>query len=167
MINRIWRKPLKTVLAAGLVANLLIPAIPLTTEAATKAAEDLIISEYIEGSGFNKAIELYNGTGSDVDLSQYTLDHYSNSGSTGNAGEGKTSPSSTLKLSSTLASGQTFVVTREDANLVIKDAAQSSGLIDSSKQVINFNGNDQIVLKKGTEVVDSIGQVGSAEGKLI
>ena len=64
-------------MAAGLVANLLIPAIPLTTEAATKAAEDLIISEYIEGSSYNKAIELYNGTGSDVDLSQYTLDHYS------------------------------------------------------------------------------------------
>ena len=66
-----------------------------------------------------------------------------------------------LKLSGTLASGQTFVVTREDANQAIKDAAQSSGLIDSSKKVINFNGNDQIVLKKGTEVVDSIGQVGS------
>ena len=66
-----------------------------------------------------------------------------------------------------MASGQTFVVTREDANQAIKDAAQSSGLIDSSKSVINFNGNDQIVLKKGTEVVDSIGQVGSAEGKLI
>ena len=39
MINRIWGKPLKTVLAAGLVANLLIPAIPLTTEAATNAAD--------------------------------------------------------------------------------------------------------------------------------
>ena len=71
MSKRIWQKPLKTILAAGLVANLLIPAIPLTTEAATKAAEDLIISEYIEGSSYNKAIELYNGTGSDVDLSQY------------------------------------------------------------------------------------------------
>ena len=90
MSKRIWYKPLKTVLAAGLVANLLIPAIPLTTEAATKAAEDLIISEYIEGSSYNKAIELYNGTGSDVDLSQY-LNHYSNSGFKGNAGEGKTS----------------------------------------------------------------------------
>ena len=32
---------------------------------------------------------------------------------------------STLKLSGTLASGQTFVVTREDANQAIKDAAQS------------------------------------------
>ena len=78
MSKRIWQKPLKTVLAAGLVANLLIPVIPLTTEAATKAAEDLIISEYIEGSSYNKAIELYNGTGSDVDLSQYSLERHSN-----------------------------------------------------------------------------------------
>ena len=42
MSKRIWKKPLKTVLAAGLVANLLIPVIPLTTEAATKAAENKI-----------------------------------------------------------------------------------------------------------------------------
>ncbi len=77
MSKRIWGKPLKTVLAAGLVANLLIPAIPLTTEAATNAA-DLIISEYIEGSGSNKAIELYNATGETVDLSKYTVEIYTN-----------------------------------------------------------------------------------------
>ncbi len=83
MSKRIWYKPLKTVLAAGLVANLLIPAIPLTTEAATKAAEDLIISEYIEGSSYNKAIELYNGTGSDVDLSHvFTFERHSNGADT-------------------------------------------------------------------------------------
>ena len=35
-----------------------------------------------------------------------------------------------------------------------------------SKQVINFNGNDQIVLKKNGSVVDSIGQVGSVENTL-
>jgi len=34
----------------------------------------LIISEYIEGSSYNKAIEIYNGTGSSVDLSAYSLE---------------------------------------------------------------------------------------------
>ena len=46
-------------------------------------------------------------------------------------------------------------------------AAQTSGLLDDKKTVINFNGNDQIVLKKGNEVIDSFGQVGSAEGKAL
>ena len=52
------------VLAAGLVA-----AAP-----AQAAASDLFFSEYIEGSGFNKAIEIFNGTGADVPLSGYRLD---------------------------------------------------------------------------------------------
>ena len=34
--------------------------------------------------------------------------------------------SGTLKLSGRLASGQTFVVSREDANQAIKDVAQAS-----------------------------------------
>ena len=33
----------------------------------------------------------------------------------------------------------------------LRTQLKASGLIDSSKSVINFNGNDQIVLKKGTE----------------
>src|SRR5690606_32704155 len=37
------------------------------------AATDLFISEYVEGSSFNKGIELYNGTGAAVDLSNYSL----------------------------------------------------------------------------------------------
>ena len=56
-----WKKTLNVMLSAGLVASLMIPAVPSTAVAAN--ASDLIISEYIEGSSFNKAIELYNGTG--------------------------------------------------------------------------------------------------------
>ena len=38
----------------------------------------LFISEYAEGSSNNKYLEIYNGTGSDVDLSNYSLSSCSN-----------------------------------------------------------------------------------------
>lgn len=44
----------------------------------TNFAEDLIISEYVEGSGNNKALELYNGTGKTLDLAAYTIELYMN-----------------------------------------------------------------------------------------
>jgi len=43
------------------------------------AASDLFISEYIEGAtGSNKALEIFNGTGSDVDLCVYSVKFGSN-----------------------------------------------------------------------------------------
>ena len=36
-------------------------------------ATDLFISEYIEGSSNNKVIELYNGTGTAINLSNYSV----------------------------------------------------------------------------------------------
>lgn len=44
-------------------------------------ATDLIISEYAEGTSFNKYIEIYNGTGDSVDLTGYELWRVSNGGS--------------------------------------------------------------------------------------
>ena len=161
-----WKKPINAFLSASLVASLVLPAIPSSAVAATKAS-DLIISEYIEGSSFNKAIELYNGTGAEIDLSAYTLEHFSNSGSTGNPGAGTKSATKTMTLGGKLANGETYVVSRSDADAAIVTATNESGLFDATKAVINFNGNDQIVLKKGNEVIDSIGQVGSAEGTLV
>ena len=39
---------------------------------------DLLISKYGEGSSNNKFIEIYNGTGADVDLSNYSLSNCNN-----------------------------------------------------------------------------------------
>ena len=39
----------------------------------TVFSQDLFFSEYIEGSSYNKALEIYNPTDSPVDLSQYQL----------------------------------------------------------------------------------------------
>ena len=115
MSKRKWKKPLNIALSAGLVASVVIPAVPPAAVAATNAA-DLIISEYVEGSSFNKAIELYNGTGEEIDLSDYTLEHYNNSGT---AATGTTTTDKVLPLEGKLADGETFVVSRSDANAAI------------------------------------------------
>lgn len=60
-----------------------------------------------------------------------------------------------LALSGTLENGETYVISHSSANQEIKAV---SDLEHSS--VINFNGNDPVVLRKSGEVVDSIGQVG-------
>ncbi|WP_332645403.1 endonuclease [Lysinibacillus sp. 54212] len=141
-----WKRTFNTLLSASLVASLIVPAFPAQISAETKAT-DLIISEYIEGSSFNKAIEIYNGTGATVDLSSYSLELHSN---------GAIASSQKVQLSGMLASGDTFVAHHKDANAAIK--AQGD-LLNST--VINFNGNDPIVLRKGIQIIDSIGQVGS------
>ncbi|MGB7057441.1 MAG: ExeM/NucH family extracellular endonuclease [Geitlerinemataceae cyanobacterium] len=116
------------------------------------AFTDLLFSEYIEGSSFNKAIELYNGTGNSIDLSAglYTLEGYFNGAST---------PNSTLSLTGTIAAGDVFVLANSQADpaiLAVTDLTNNS--------VINFNGDDAIVLKKNGVTLDSIGQVGFDPG---
>ncbi|MFJ7977702.1 endonuclease [Peribacillus sp. NPDC096379] len=145
MRKRNWKKPVNTFLSASLVASLVAPVIPTVTHAATNPT-DLIISEYIEGSSFNKAIELYNGTGKSINLSEYSLEMHTN---------GADTASNKLTLNGILESGKTFVVHHKDASAAI----QSKGNLVNTT-VINFNGDDPIVLKKSGEVIDSIGQAG-------
>jgi predicted extracellular nuclease len=113
---------------------------------------DLFMSEYTEGSSFNKAIEIYNGTGVAVDLvaGVYTLELYSN---------GVTTASATLALSGTVAAGDVHVVSRLDA-----DAALLAVTDQFNATVINFNGDDAVVLKHNGVVIDAIGQTGFDPG---
>ncbi|MEM1333937.1 MAG: lamin tail domain-containing protein, partial [Actinomycetota bacterium] len=113
---------------------------------------DLFISEYIEGSSFNKAIELFNGTGAAIDLGAggYTLELYSN---------GNSAPNSTLALSGTVADGDVFVLANPSADpTILAEADVTNG------GVINFNGDDTVVLRKNGEIVDSFGQIGVDPG---
>ena len=69
--------------------------------ASTSGATDLFISEYAEGSGYNKYVEIYNGTGQTVDLSSYEIWKISNGGSW---------PESSLQLSGQLSDGDVYIV---------------------------------------------------------
>ncbi|MEK3952567.1 endonuclease [Psychrobacillus sp. FSL K6-1464] len=144
MSKRNWKRPINAFLSASLIAGLVIPVLPSKVLAATNAS-DLIISEYIEGSGNNKALELFNGTDATVDLSKYSLELYPNGGTT----------ATKLNLSGQLDTGKTYVITHGSANADLK----AKGNLSNST-VMAFNGDDAIVLEKSNEVIDSFGQVG-------
>jgi predicted extracellular nuclease len=115
------------------------------------ATTELFFSEYIEGSSNNKALEIYNGTGAAIDLgaSGYSVQMFFN----GNPAAGLT-----INLVGTVASGDVFVLAQSAASAAIlaqADQTNGSGW---------FNGDDAVVLRKGTTVVDVIGQIGLDPG---
>lgn len=128
--------------------NIFSALAPTSAHAAELTISDLIISEYIEGSSNNKAIELFNGTGKDLDLSSYKLELYAN---------GKTDVNTQLQLEGTLAQGDMYIIAHASANATIKEKA------DITSGVVNYNGDDTIVLKKNDEVIDVFGKVGVQE----
>lgn len=115
-------------------------------------AKDLIISEYIEGSGSNKAIEIYNGTGKSVDLSNYRLELYSN---------GSTKAGNTHQLTGTLEHDKTYVIVDPSAN---NDIKEKGNITSADSKITYYNGDDAIVLKNNDKVIDSIGKVGEDPG---
>ncbi len=112
-------------------------------------ATDLFISEYVEGSSNNKYIEIFNGTGATVDLSDYRLRLYTN---------GSGTASNDVQLSGTLASGAT-VVYRNGAATIYGGSA-------TSNTAVGFNGDDAVVLFKISSAsnVDIFGRIGEDPG---
>jgi len=115
----------------------------LTVYRNEQQAGDLIISGYVEGSSWNKAIEIYNGTGESVDLSGYTLQKQSNGD--GNFG-------SNMHLSGILANGATYTIVHKDAAAEL--LAKANLVTDT---LLQFNGNDAIRLVRKGVPIDIIG----------
>ncbi|MFZ4581446.1 MAG: endonuclease [Paludibacter sp.] len=108
-------------------------------------AGDLIISTYVEGSSYNKAIEIYNGTGKTVDLSKYALRKQSN-------GDGAFGV--VLPLSGQLQNNKTYtIVNRTATNSTL---LQRANLLNDS--IIQVNGNDAICLTRSGMIIDMVGE---------
>ncbi|TXR53300.1 ExeM/NucH family extracellular endonuclease [Reinekea thalattae] len=114
---------------------------------ASQSSANLLFSEYVEGSSYNKALELYNSGDSAVDLSNYSIELYSNGSSTA---------SYSLTLNGSLASDSYYVISHPSAN---SDILAVSNV---SSTVTNFNGNDAVLLKQNGTVIDRIGQLGNS-----
>jgi len=128
---------------------LLSTTLALSFSFSVQASTELFISEYIEGSSYNKAIEIYNGTGQSIDLSAYEMQFYFN---------GNTAAGRTINLTGTVASGDVFVVAHSSADTsILNQADQTSG-------GSWFNGDDALTLLNGGAIIDSIGTVGIDPG---
>ena len=109
---------------------------------------DLFISEYVEGSSFNKYIEIYNPTNEDVDLSNYKLAMHNYSGSAEGGNDGGLKE---VALTGTLKAKGVIVYKNSKAE---KYTGTAEAISDD---VINFNGNDPVILYKGDNIIDYFG----------
>jgi endonuclease I len=105
---------------------------------------ELFISEYIEGLSNNKYLEIYNGTGSSVNLTGYDVQIFYN---------GSSSAANTISLSGTIANDDVFVIANSLATFW-------SGTPDQTSPDLTFNGNDVVVLRKNSSDLDKIGVIG-------
>jgi plastocyanin len=122
-------------------------------------ATDLFISEYAEGSGTNKYIEIFNGTGQDVDLSNYQLWKVTNGG---------TWPEYTLNLSGNLADGHVYII--YSSSSTVDPVIAAAGDVTWSQ--VTWTGDDavglakQVTAQSGSSfvLIDVIGEDGPDPG---
>lgn len=128
-----------TPVASALLAQLVVPA-----------QANLLITEYVEGSGNNKALELTNVGNAPLALADYQLKFFFN---------GNTSAGLTIALDNlSLAPGASHVVAHASA---YADTLAKANQLNSASW---FNGDDAIVVYQGSAVADSLGQVGADPG---
>lgn len=113
---------------------------------------DLFFSEYMEGSSYNKALEIYNGTGAPVDLSSYIIGQAANGG--GWAYYHNFPPGSFL------ADNDVWVMVNDQISSTVFDVANADEVIGGAS-VVSFNGNDARAIMKivgnDTIIIDQIG----------
>lgn len=95
-------------------------------------ATDLFISEYVDGSNSaDKYIEIFNGTGREVDLSKYRVSFYA---------PNQTKVNMYFTLSGTLDNGKVIVLSHNNAALYT--------LADVTSEKFSFNGRTTITIEK-------------------
>ena len=165
----------------------LIVSLASTLGLQAQECTDLFISEYVEGTYNNKAIELYNPTNETIDLSKYTLSRWSN---------GSTTPLQTT-LEGAIEPHSAFVIGLDkrdpngegyeaplwngwyhftDSTTMLPDSiyTDESNLMDRIDLFIcpnyedgtmYFNGNDAVTLETvAGDILDIFGKIGEDPG---
>ena len=117
----------------------------------TDPCNELLISEYIEGSSStshrNNFIELYNPTGTPVDLGTYDLIKYTGK---------NTVISNVLDLDGTISAYGTFLIEDSKENLGV------TADLSTNNAVMDFTGDDKIALRSTDTIIDLIGIIGDS-----
>ena len=159
-----------------------LPIIMLALLANAQDCTELFISEYVEGSHNNKALEIYNPTDTDINLNgTYDLVRYSNG-----AGESIESDIQYVQpLTGTVPAYGTFIalLDRQDPNGTGYDTILFADLLNIGNTFANsefystdynsgtngcrvmvFNGDDALALRKNGNAVDIFGKIGEDPG---
>ncbi|SNR58356.1 Por secretion system C-terminal sorting domain-containing protein [Lutibacter agarilyticus] len=129
----------------SLVSNTL----QVTTLKQQSGANDLFISEYVEGGGNNKAIEIANYTGNTINLSIYSIKKQVN---------GAGSWVNELTLSGSLSNGNVYSIVNSGAITALLNLANTT----KNGAPIDFNGNDPVGLFKNGILIDIVGVINNS-----
>ena len=123
-------------------------ALSVTTNATstTSVKTELYLSEYVEGSSNNKALEIKNETSASVSLSNYSIKKQTN---------GTGAWSTGLILSGTLAVNGKFVIVNNGMASTCYSITTAN--VSTAAGEMTFNGNDAIGLFKNGVLIDGIG----------
>jgi len=136
--------------------------------------ETIFISEYVEGWSNNKALELYNPTNENIDLSDYRIDRYSN-------GNSSAAPNYKIPLSGIMPPLSVYVIVLDKRDSTgtgleapVWDELQAKAdtflcPVYDINRTIYFNGNDAMVLVNDASggagfIWDVIGVIGEDPG---
>ena len=144
-------------ISGGGASNITVTLDGEVTAPSASCATDLIISEYCEGSGNNKYIEIYNNTGAAVNLDDYRIGLISNGGSW-------TETAIAFTSGTVLANDDTWVLANSNADQTVLDNA------DQTSGSLGFNGDDAVALQYSPDGgttwnnIDIIGEDGADPG---
>ncbi len=112
-----------------------------------KVTHQLMFSKYIDATGNNKGIEIYNSTEEAISLSDYYLAILPN---------GALTPDVTISLAGTLNSKETYVIMNSGASEELKEKA------DLVTGDLYFDGNDVIQLRRTSNhtYIDTLNDIG-------
>lgn len=114
----------------------------------TGTCADLFFSEYVKGTGTNRALEIYNPTSSVIDLTEYRIAKSNDGGTSGWY----------IDLNGTIAPHGVFVYAHPGASAAVLAVA------DSIDGFFDFSGNDAMILIHNHDTIDIIGQLGVDPG---
>ncbi|MFT6257753.1 MAG: putative extracellular nuclease, partial [Cellvibrionaceae bacterium] len=113
------------------------------------ANAEVLISEYVEGSSNNKAIELYNNSDVAIDLTGYKLVRYK---------DGDSAALDMVELTDTIAAKSVKVILHSSAAITLPAST------DSMTGNLYFNGGDAVGLLKDGVLVDVVGDIPTPAG---